>query len=129
MIRRPPRSTLFPYTTLFRSKGIANCGVPDGVLQRFQSSAISESFGERGVGKLRANRSHSGEPAPDSICAKVPVLKLDRCFRSASRHNTATATTASSRFVGLGSEKARPCRHNGHNKLSDSIMKRESVVH
>src|SRR5438445_4141682 len=24
MIRRPPRSTLFPYTTLFRS----NCGVP-----------------------------------------------------------------------------------------------------
>src|SRR2546427_10866100 len=24
MIRRPPRSTLFPYTTLFRSIGIAN---------------------------------------------------------------------------------------------------------
>src|SRR5256886_7000661 len=26
MIRRPPRSTLFPYTTLFRSRG---CGHPD----------------------------------------------------------------------------------------------------
>src|SRR5437899_4549462 len=26
MIRRPPRSTLFPYTTLFRSSG-ANCSV------------------------------------------------------------------------------------------------------
>src|SRR2546429_9855233 len=26
MIRRPPRSTLFPYTTLFRSHGIANDG-------------------------------------------------------------------------------------------------------
>src|SRR5260370_12673733 len=24
MIRRPPRSTLFPYTTLFRSEGVAN---------------------------------------------------------------------------------------------------------
>src|SRR3712207_7574891 len=24
MIRRPPRSTLFPYTTLFRSVGLAN---------------------------------------------------------------------------------------------------------
>src|SRR2546422_7117103 len=24
MIRRPPRSTLFPYTTLFRSNGLAN---------------------------------------------------------------------------------------------------------
>src|SRR3712207_7468179 len=28
MIRRPPRSTLFPYTTLFRSTG----GAPDSVL-------------------------------------------------------------------------------------------------
>src|SRR5438034_6548471 len=27
MLRRPPRSTLFPYTTLFRSSGIY-CGVP-----------------------------------------------------------------------------------------------------
>src|SRR5258707_8718659 len=26
MIRRPPRSTLFPYTTLFRSHGAANNG-------------------------------------------------------------------------------------------------------
>src|SRR2546422_10061967 len=26
MIRRPPRSTLFPYTTLFRSHGILLCG-------------------------------------------------------------------------------------------------------
>src|SRR2546430_3522826 len=26
MIRRPPRSTLFPYTTLFRSPGDAPCG-------------------------------------------------------------------------------------------------------
>src|SRR3712207_7909491 len=26
MIRRPPRSTLFPYTTLFRSKGAIGCG-------------------------------------------------------------------------------------------------------
>src|SRR3712207_8767737 len=40
MIRRPPRSTLFPYTTLFRSEGVARlaepaplvAGGPDGVL-------------------------------------------------------------------------------------------------
>src|SRR2546430_8720603 len=33
MIRRPPRSTLFPYTTLFRSRAIASQSVetgPDG---------------------------------------------------------------------------------------------------
>src|SRR3712207_8272568 len=34
MIRRPPRSTLFPYTTLFRSRGaaglrVAGCARPD----------------------------------------------------------------------------------------------------
>src|SRR5436305_3080975 len=27
MIRRPPRSTLFPYTTLFRSEGVAHSGI------------------------------------------------------------------------------------------------------
>src|SRR3712207_7071441 len=29
MIRRPPRSTLFPYTTLFRSAGLARRAGPD----------------------------------------------------------------------------------------------------
>src|SRR5256885_3920863 len=28
MIRRPPRSTLFPYTTLFRSHTLASCPAP-----------------------------------------------------------------------------------------------------
>src|SRR3712207_8490334 len=31
MIRRPPRSTLFPYTTLFRSPLVAVDGLPDDV--------------------------------------------------------------------------------------------------
>src|SRR2546425_10887196 len=31
MIRRPPRSTLFPYTTLFRSAPLARDGVADRV--------------------------------------------------------------------------------------------------
>src|SRR6266571_2107369 len=31
MIRRPPRSTLFPYTTLFRSVGLGNA-ISDGYL-------------------------------------------------------------------------------------------------
>src|SRR2546423_7689467 len=30
MIRRPPRSTLFPYTTLFRSRGSAEWFIADG---------------------------------------------------------------------------------------------------
>src|SRR2546430_12470164 len=38
MIRRPPRSTLFPYTTLFRSPSPRSCGV-DGAARRPRRSA------------------------------------------------------------------------------------------
>src|SRR5258708_21805974 len=39
MIRRPPRSTLFPYTTLFRSLAHAEYGVHDHRLGMTQSRA------------------------------------------------------------------------------------------
>src|SRR5258708_19286047 len=49
MIRRPPRSTLFPYTTLFRSRG--ECDVVNDWGRR---------LGERG-GRERQNREHYGD--------------------------------------------------------------------
>src|SRR5471032_3573935 len=43
MIRRPPRSTLFPYTTLFRScRGPAGRGIPPAAGRRGASGARSE---------------------------------------------------------------------------------------
>src|SRR2546422_3940421 len=33
MIRRPPRSTLFPYTTLFRSRAVQDCLTLEGTGQ------------------------------------------------------------------------------------------------
>src|SRR3712207_7201190 len=45
MIRRPPRSTLFPYTTLFRSSAPA-----------VQRSAVAESFGRFGCVRSGTNR-------------------------------------------------------------------------
>src|SRR3712207_9409898 len=39
MIRRPPRSTLFPYTTLFRSAA-------DGALMMSDAKALSARYGE-----------------------------------------------------------------------------------
>src|SRR2546422_3759601 len=47
MIRRPPRSTLFPYTTLFRSDG------------------SREHPAERGRGRLRWRRAGSGHDRND----------------------------------------------------------------
>src|SRR2546430_10987413 len=41
MIRRPPRSTLFPYTTLFRSYGCGGCGVDGGGGVRVEGDAGS----------------------------------------------------------------------------------------
>src|SRR5256886_5178130 len=48
MIRRPPRSTLFPYTTLFRSA--------DGSVVLFQGDSITDAGRDRGV----ADRNSAG---------------------------------------------------------------------
>src|SRR2546430_12398333 len=42
MIRRPPRSTLFPYTTLFRSRMDRFLKLPDGELARVAEVARKE---------------------------------------------------------------------------------------
>src|SRR3712207_4894278 len=42
MIRRPPRSTLFPYTTLFRSEGVAGGAGLDGQLATGRRAAGGE---------------------------------------------------------------------------------------
>src|SRR5437588_4870633 len=53
MIRRPPRSTLFPYTTLFRS---ATSSAPIAISSLKQNIA---------VGRARPSSSHSAATAPD----------------------------------------------------------------
>src|SRR2546430_8137938 len=42
MIRRPPRSTLFPYTTLFRSSGVAFLQQPVIQLQDASGNSVSQ---------------------------------------------------------------------------------------
>src|ERR1022692_4817676 len=57
MIRRPPRSTLFPYTTLFRSQAAHQPKWMDSPLRREGAGTLSAAFGwparseERRVGK------------------------------------------------------------------------------
>src|SRR2546430_8679422 len=65
MIRRPPRSTLFPYTTLFRSVGLHLNPIRDLDIQ--SHPAVGGPGGERAPGLLdgpdrkstRLNSSHS----------------------------------------------------------------------
>src|SRR3712207_9332924 len=72
MIRRPPRSTLFPYTTLFRSGG----GLPGqrrelatGAGERDDRGRRGAAAGDRGaadVGGVRELRSRDGRRATSS---------------------------------------------------------------
>src|SRR3712207_7212974 len=45
MIRRPPRSTLFPYTTLFRSRIINNPVVIPGISGTYKYAAAGHDIG------------------------------------------------------------------------------------
>ena len=49
MIRRPPRSTLFPYTTLFRSAGFESggAGFPGAVGGLKKVNPMANSFGDQ----------------------------------------------------------------------------------
>src|SRR5258708_31357264 len=69
MIRRPPRSTLFPYTTLFRSEGVAAgwAPIPGARPDRKQAS-----------GSRKENRSeeHTSElQSPDHLVCRLLLEK------------------------------------------------------
>src|SRR3712207_7086247 len=68
MIRRPPRSTLFPYTTLFRSCSLPPSLVPfrpRNITQRCAECEMSErgrQAGSRpGTGRRRRSEEHTSE--------------------------------------------------------------------
>src|SRR3712207_8100122 len=63
MIRRPPRSTLFPYTTLFRSRGPGR-GVPLGAGLRRRLE--EQGPGRRGELLHRRRRARVDSAVPES---------------------------------------------------------------
>src|SRR5438093_12104705 len=84
MIRRPPRSTLFPYTTLFRSHcAAAHCHISTGhdtVVAYTNQSQLRERSEERRVGKECRSRwwayhqKKKGDPsATRAHCGSISV--------------------------------------------------------
>src|SRR3712207_8211615 len=69
MIRRPPRSTLFPYTTLFRSypgrrglarrRGLLDARRPDGAAPRGHLGRAGRHVPDRDRKSTRLNSSHA----------------------------------------------------------------------
>src|SRR3712207_8477242 len=58
MIRRPPRSTLFPYTTLFRSHAVRRGGRRDRRLVADRADGRARDLRPRGVVRPGAAREH-----------------------------------------------------------------------
>src|SRR2546430_8506588 len=79
MIRRPPRSTLFPYTTLFRSPRIDACARQARHLQG-QGHVVMHRLGRQQVDRksTRLNSSHS------QISYAVFCLKKKKTLKSRS---------------------------------------------
>src|SRR2546427_6232557 len=64
MIRRPPRSTLFPYTTLFRSRSgaiIAARAMPEGDRPRWPSPSVRMLSVRKGSPVLIRSEEHTSE--------------------------------------------------------------------
>src|SRR5256885_7113728 len=79
MIRRPPRSTLFPYTTLFRSvaqMALAAPGMPAGLLAAPPGSMARDSLAQAGEGVEHRSEEHTSEL--QSPCNLVCRLLLEK---------------------------------------------------
>src|SRR5258708_29417714 len=80
MIRRPPRSTLFPYTTLFRSRAahahefIAR--LPNGYQTEIAQAGGSLSGGERQRLSVARSEEHTSElQSPDHLVCRLLLEK------------------------------------------------------
>src|SRR5258708_10929278 len=81
MIRRPPRSTLFPYTTLFRSLlRLVNCHarIPADASHPLRSGA-SRSYPAVGAKRPQRSEEHTSElQSPDHLVCRLLLEKKNR---------------------------------------------------
>src|SRR5258708_26491186 len=69
MIRRPPRSTLFPYTTLFRSSGVLNWPIREHFSSMRSGTSLSSSRPSR-------SEEHTSElQSPDHLVCRLLLEK------------------------------------------------------
>src|SRR2546430_7597536 len=108
MIRRPPRSTLFPYTTLFRS-GVFTRGVADAAL----------------VFSVLARRNVVAEPGGPPRLALAPDL-LRRASPEIAAHVQATAD-AFARAGATIAEVKLPASFGGIHAAGQTVLDRKST--
>src|SRR3989442_7392035 len=96
MIRRPPRSTLFPYTTLFRSAAIKHDRVTSDT--RIEAAEDALGRGAEGVDVRRDRERHLLALDPEVTTGVSRERRTETCELPAK---------CSARIVGLGEEQSR----------------------
>src|SRR2546427_3620555 len=83
MIRRPPRSTLFPYTTLFRSLGHVEHGDAGQQCQGGQPDVapLEERHGQDGDGDARSEEHTSELQSQSNLVCRLLLEKKKRRMR------------------------------------------------
>src|SRR5256885_8768218 len=82
MIRRPPRSTLFPYTTLFRSGRGGESLVRQTVAQHHIEARLLQLNGQRAV----TNIMRTGIPGPEGSMMKLFFSELNQRMTRSEEH-------------------------------------------
>src|SRR3712207_9590749 len=110
MIRRPPRSTLFPYTTLFRSLRAQHLAADRQALVEQRGV-----FGHGGFAPSVRGNARAGGGAGQRVAGRPPAGRVPgkggegRCFLGGSRPNTAKRTGRASGCGAAGG--GRPSRY------------------
>src|SRR5690349_22565124 len=94
MVRPPPRSTLFPYTTLFRSPQFLMLGTNGGIRAADgRPIALGYHTGHWEIGLLMRSEEHTSElqSRRDLVCRLL--LEKKNNSRSAHEHSSAAETT------------------------------------
>src|SRR2546430_12090455 len=92
MIRRPPRSTLFPYTTLFRSLQVAELRLVRGVCDVRMARVEPLRVGDRK--STRLNSSHS-QISYAVFCLKKKKTTTTSCYTSSAPTHDCCALVSS----------------------------------
>src|SRR5206468_8253176 len=92
MIRRPPRSTLFPYTTLFRSRRQRRAG---------RDAASADRALLRGLSDARRSEEHTSElqSRSDLVCRLLLEKKKTRVPPNARQKRGVFASPSASSFL------------------------------
>src|SRR3712207_439930 len=85
MIRRPPRSALFPYTTLFRSIGDLRAG-PNNAITDVEGVSVGHSTIVRGGGQLVVGEGPV-RTGVTVVCPREGLTREDPAFAGCHRFN------------------------------------------